>query len=125
MPLYRPHQQGMTFPGLVVRLGVIGFFCLLMLKIGPLYYEHFKVKSSLKGLASEPDLQSKSREEILSMLTRRFDINSIEHVTDRDIQVAQDSAGTQVKIAYQASAKVLGNLSVLVTFDDAVEVRAP
>jgi hypothetical protein len=121
MAPYRRKERGITFFGLVLTLALIGFFCLLILKIGPIYYEHFKVKASLDALRSEPNLASKSQEEILSMLTKRFDVNMVEHVSAEDIKISRDDGRTQIRIAYQVTEELLGNLSVLVTFDDTVE----
>lgn len=41
------HQQGLTFISLVFFLGLIAFFVLLGLKIGPIYLDHSKVTNAL------------------------------------------------------------------------------
>ncbi len=115
-------QRGITMMGFALILGLIAFFTILILKIGPIYLEHYKVVTSLQSLKEDPALPRKSRREIFSLLQKRFDINMIENVTAEDISVSKEDGIVTVSVAYEVEKPIFGNLSVLVYFDDNIEV---
>ena len=45
-------EKGLTFLGFIMMMVLIGFFANLVLKIGPIYLNHFKVKTSFESLKS-------------------------------------------------------------------------
>jgi competence protein ComGC len=119
-PLKR--QQGLTFISLVFVLAIVGFFVLLTLKIAPIYLDHSKVVNALKGLEATPDLISKSPDEIKLILSKRFSMNYVNAITYNDIKITKRSGYLKVQIAYEVVEKIMGNASVLVEFDNAIEV---
>jgi hypothetical protein len=115
-------QQGMTLIGFLLMFVLICFFALLVLKIAPIYLEHFKVLTALQSVKKEGDFSTKSKEEILSMLEKRFDINSIDRVSAKDVTVVREGGQIKrVQIAYEVVEPIMGNVSVLVEFDDSIE----
>ncbi len=118
-------QRGMTLLGMAFAAFLLGFFTLLVLKIGPIYLEHYKVVSSLKSLEQMPDLAGKSRREVRTLLEKRLDINMVENVTGDDIQVSREDGVTTVTVTYAVEKPLIGNLSVVVYFDDRIEVTNP
>lgn len=115
-------QRGMTFISFLLAVGLFGFFVTLVLKIGPIYLEHYKVKSSLEALKTDRELASKSREEILKSLGKRWDIEMVNSVSTSDVAVTRDINQVSVRVAYDVVKPLFGNLDVLVHFDDAIEV---
>ena len=117
-------QKGLTLVGFLWTSFLIGFFSLLVLKIGPVYLEHYKVVSSLKSLEKESELASKSREEILSLLQKRWEINMVERVTTKDVKIIKDGSYLKVEIAYDVAQHLFGNVDALLHFNDLIEVGA-
>lgn len=115
-------QQGLTFISLVFVLGLIAFFVLLGLKIGPIYLDHSKVVSALAEVEKTPDIEEQSEAEIRDSLSKRFNINYVEDVTQKDITITRHGNYLKVLIEYEVVKKIAGNLSVLVEFNDAIEV---
>ena len=115
-------QRGMTLIGYLLSFVLFGFLVLLVLKLTPIYLEHFKVKASLESLKSDTGLSSKTRDEIIGMLIRRWDVNSIDRVNGQDIVVKRESGRVKVQVAYEVVEPIMGNVSALVTFDDSIEV---
>ncbi|BBA37516.1 uncharacterized protein sS8_5599 [Methylocaldum marinum] len=115
-------QKGLTLVGFLWTSFLIGFFSLLVLKIGPVYLEHYKVVSSLKSLEKESELASKSREEILSLLQKRWEINMVERVSTQDVRILKEGSYLKVEVAYDVAEHLFGNVDVLLHFDDQVEV---
>ena len=115
-------QQGLTFISLVFILGFIAFFVLLGLKIGPIYLNHSKVVSALADIKKTPDIEVQSESEIRNSLSKRFDINYVDDVTQDDITITRHGNYLKVAIEYEVVRKIVGNLSVLVEFNDNIEV---
>ena len=119
------HQKGLTFISLIFVLALIGFFVLLGLKIGPIYLNHSKVVSALAEIEKTPDIEEQSEAEIRDSLSKRFNINYVDDVTQDDIKVTHYNGYLKVSIEYEVVKKIAGNLSVLVEFNDVIELGKP
>lgn len=115
-------QRGLTFISLIFVLGIAGFFVLLILKVGPIYLDHSKVLSALAAVEEAPDAATLSEHDIREMLRKRFDLNYVSDVEAGDIKIYKSGYYLKVEIEYEVVKKIMGNLSVLVEFDDVVEV---
>lgn len=115
-------QKGMTMIGWLIVLALIGFFTLLVLRLGPIYLQNYEVKSHLKGLHQEPLITQKSNAEIRKLLTRRFEIDNIDTVIKPNmIQIDSGEGRIKIRIQYEVRTKILGNVDALVSFDDSTE----
>ncbi|AEG02121.1 DUF4845 domain-containing protein [Methylomonas methanica] len=114
-------QRGLTFITLALLLGLIAFFTMLVLKIGPIYFNHSKVVNALDAVENTTDIASKSRAEIMSSLMKRFDMNYVEYVTPEDIHIQAQPGYVKVDIDYERVEPMVGNLSVLVEFHEGFE----
>ena len=115
-------EQGLTFLSFLVLLFIIGFFTLLAVKIGPVYLDHYKVVSTLEALKSDKNLASRTRDEILTSLERRWDIDMIDSVSKDNVAITKDSRRLKVEVAYDVAKPILGNVEALIHFNDAIEV---
>jgi len=118
-------QQGLTFISLVFVLGLIAFFVILGLKIGPIYLNHSKVVSTLAEVKKTTDIEDQSEAEIRDSLSKRFNINYVDDVTQKDITITRHENYLKVVIAYEVVTNIVGNLSVLVEFNDVMEIGKP
>ncbi len=117
-------QRGITFLGFVILMCLIGFFAMLILKIGPIYLDHYKVVSSLESLKSDKDLATRSKQEIITTLMKRWDINMVDSVTTENVYITKDMSNLTIQIAYDVTKPIVGNVDVIVHFDDSIEVSA-
>ena len=115
-------QQGLTFISLVFVLGFIVSFVLLGLKIGPIYLNHSKVVSALADIKKTSDIEAQTEGEIRNSLSKRFDINYVDDVNQDDITITRHGNYLKVVIEYEVVRKIVGNLSVLVEFNDNIVV---
>lgn len=118
----RQKQQGITFISWLVILVVLGFMVMVALKITPVYLDHFAVKKSLESLQSEPLIGRKQLKDIRKMLLRRLDINNIRHLNKDHITIKRSGGITRVEIKYEEKRDLVGNLSLLMSFDDSIEL---
>lgn len=114
----------MTAIGWLLVLGLIAFFTLITLRLVPLYLEYGKVASALESLQNEPGITSQSRSEIVTLVTRRFDVNDVREVDPKLIKVSKDKGMLTVSIDYERREHLIGNVDVVATFDKKVEVVA-
>lgn len=123
MKHYRSKSEGLTFITIVILLSVIAFFTLLVLKIGPIYYDNSLVKSAITDLEAEPNLMTMSKRAITSSLEKRFDVSYVKDVTANDVLITKrGNQYLKVALEYEVIENIAGNLDVLVTFDDGFEV---
>jgi hypothetical protein len=118
----RKHRQrGITFLGALTVLFLIGFFTMLIIKIGPLYMEHAKVRSALESIKSQPDLASKSRDDLVNMFENRLYINYVEGIGRKNMLITKNGGRTRIEVTYDRSVNIFGNLDVVTHFNDIIE----
>lgn len=118
------HQQGLTFLTILLILGLIAFFVLLGLKIGPIYMNHNKVVNALSALEEMEDVETLSKRHTYDSLDKRFGMNYVEYVERDDITITKQGNYLKVEIEYERVVPIVGNLSVLAEFYDFFEVGA-
>ena len=120
----RDKQQGLTFISWLVIIIVVGFFVMVGIKITPVYLEHFAVKKSMESLKAEPLISRKSLVEIRKMMMRRLDMNSIRYLNKDEIKITRAGGVTTIVISYEKRKQIIGNMSLVMTFDNSVELIA-
>lgn len=115
-------QRGMTGIGWLLMIAVIIFVVLIAIKILPVYIDHFNVSSVLSSLENEPGISTMTGGEVTNMLMKRLDINIVKDVTRDDIYISQQNQVRLIEIEYQVQRKLVGNIDVLIHFNDKIEV---
>lgn len=114
----RGGQCGLTLIGFLFLMAMIGFMALCAVRVGPIYFDHYLISTTFDSLNKDPDIQSKSREEILGLLQKRWDINNIETVKTKDVKINREDGTIKLQLKYDVTRNLYGNLDVLVHFDD-------
>jgi hypothetical protein len=117
-------QRGMTGMGWLTVLFLIGFFVFLGFKLVPIYLEHHSVASVLKSLEEEPLITKKSKAQVRSMVLKRLNTNGIRTIKSDNIKIEKKPGRLEVGIVYQVQKDMAGNIDILVSFDDKVEMVA-
>jgi competence protein ComGC len=115
-------QHGYTLISLIFILGVVAFFIMLILKIGPIYLDHSKVQNAFSALEGQGNIAELSESEIRSSLDKRFNMNYVSDLKAQDVKIAKQGGYVKVQADYEVVKKIMGNISVLVEFDDVIEV---
>jgi hypothetical protein len=105
-------------------IGLVGFSALLVLKIGPIFVNNYKIRSSLESLKKEPEIASKSKQDIMALLMKRWEVNSVDYVSKDDVMITKDVSLMKVQITYDVTKPILGNVDALVHFNEIIEVAA-
>ena len=115
-------EQGLTFISWLIILIVVGFAISIGLKIGPVYLDHFAVRKTLESIKQEPLISRKPVSKIRKMLMARLDMNSIRYLGKDNILIKRVGGVTTITIKYEERRGVAGNLSLVMTFDDSIEL---
>lgn len=115
-------QRGMTLTGWMTVIALILFFALLGMKIGPIYLENLTVKDVVESLKEEPLITKRSAAEVKSMIMKRLDINGVYDLKSDHVSVKKSPGIMKVSIDYQVQKNMVGNLDILVTFSDQIEL---
>ncbi len=115
-------QRGMTGIGWLTVLILIGFFAMLSFKLIPVYLEHHSVNAVLHSLEKEPHITQRSNGEVMKMILKRLNINSIRDVKREQIRITKSGGVLSVNIAYNVRKNMMGNVDVIISFDDSVEM---
>jgi hypothetical protein len=115
-------QRGMTGLGWITVLFLIGFFVFLAFKLVPIYLEHHSVKSVLESLHEEPMITKQSAAKVRSLVLKRLNTNGVRDIKGDAIKITKKPGVLNVGIAYEVRKDMVGNIDVLVSFDDEVEM---
>ena len=120
------HQEGITFLGILVILGMLGCFFLFGLRAFPLYTEHFAIKQAMKGVAAQPYKSRNSITRVRSLLLKNLDINSVYSFNDRNIKkvtALKKKKGKRILyFKYTKSERLFGELYLTLKTDESIEL---
>mgnify|MGYP001619532125 CR=1 FL=1 len=111
-------QRGLGWFGMLLVFGVIGFLAVVVVKVGPLYMNHGTVLRVVKGVADNPDFANADAGEIKKTLERRWDIDYINQIDDKDIKIKRTAKGRVLAYDYEARVNLFYNVFVVVHFKD-------
>ncbi len=117
-------QSGLTLVGFLILMGLGGFVALFAVRVAPIYIDHYLIRTTVDSLNKDPDIESKSREEILGLLQNRWDINNIETIKPKDVKMSREDGVIKLHLKYDVTKNVVGNLDVLVRFDDLFLIKS-
>ncbi|MGI9223752.1 MAG: DUF4845 domain-containing protein [Woeseiaceae bacterium] len=121
-PILR-RQAGMTTLGLLILVVFIGMFAFAAIRLTPVYLNYLKIVGVVNGVVEEFDTNNPSRSEIVSSISRRFDIESVSELRAKDVQVKPVGNGFEVVATYSHRAPFVANISFVVDFNKSVVVR--
>lgn len=119
----RVKQKGLTAISFLVLAAMIGVIGLAGLKLVPVYLENMKIKKILTDVKAEFDGQSPTPAELRRALDRKLDIEMVYSLEGRDFNIQSTGDGVIVGARYERPESFIGNISLLVSFDNEVEIR--
>ena len=119
----RRRQQGMTLIGMLFVLGLIGVILYAGIRLAPLYLNYMKVARSLNATAEEAKGETVDMANLKRLLSRHWQIEAIDTVTEKDVEITKNEDGVEMHIAYDDAAPYIANVSLMVHFDKTVRVQ--
>lgn len=119
-------QSGITLIGFVIILVVVAFFGYTAMKLVPAYMEYLGVVKAMNQIASEPNLASKSPEQIRSDLGFK---GSFQYVDDSTLNgsniriVNSPNGGSLLQVSYDKKIPWIYNIDFLLHFAKSVPLK--
>ena len=116
-------QRGVTTLGFIILIVFVGLFAFAFIRLAPVYLNYMKVAGVINGVHDEFDGDKATRGMILTSISRRFDVESISHLTARDVSVTAVDGGYEVKAEYDDKTPFIANVSFSIHFNKTALVR--
>ena len=113
----RRTQGGMTLTSFIIVAAVVGFFLFIGMKLFPMYQEFYSVKSSLKGIAAEPDIANQDPSMIRDKFFKRMDVNFSSSVKPENFRIEDKGNGQTMYVNYEVRIPLVYNLDIVGKFD--------
>jgi hypothetical protein len=120
---YFRKQKGLSGIGWLLVISMVTTLLLAAIRIGPIYMENATVKAALRSLKEKADIQDDSAAEISTMLQRRLEINNVRDIGRDNIVIKKDPSSLLVAISYEVRKPLMGNLEIVATFDEELELQ--
>jgi hypothetical protein len=105
---------------------MLGFFALLLLRLGPLYLENYTIRSVLQGVKQQPGVSEQSPQAIRAMIAKRLYVNEVRRFDNQQnrnyLTMKRHDDYLTVSIDYEVRQHILGNVDAMVAFSDSMEL---
>ncbi len=115
-------QRGMTGLGWLTVLFLIGFFSMLAFRLVPIYLENYSVKTVVKSFKDEPLITQQSKKSVHRMVMKRLLTNGIRDIKKDMVKVEKKPGILNISIEYFVRKPMVGNIEIVVSFKDEVEL---
>ncbi len=112
------NQRGMTFISLLLLMMIMGFFMLLLLKLGPVYLENYTVKTVLANLRQDPVLHTRPSREIRRAIDSQLYVNEVRRLGSKDIKLKREGTAVTINIDYFVRVPIIANVDAIMTFKE-------
>jgi Flp pilus assembly protein TadG len=117
-------QRGVTMIGWIFLLIPMAIVIYAGIRVGPVYYEYYKLISAMKSTASElKSDETLTQQSVRGALQRRFDTQYVDDVDASDIVVTKVDATWAMTAQYEQVIPLFGNLNLLMQFDETVPIQ--
>jgi prepilin signal peptidase PulO-like enzyme (type II secretory pathway) len=119
----RQHQRGVTVIGFLLIAVLVGLVGYGAIRLFPLYMTQLTIRELMADLKTENDDNGASPKRLMTAIGKRLDVNGIEYPKVQDFVITKTEEGFLVEVDYEDRVPFIGNISLLATFDNAVEIR--
>lgn len=118
----RHSQKGMTVFGGFLMVIFVGAIILLVVKIAPVYLENYNVQRVLIDMLDDDAVRSMAPHELKQSVMNRLKVSGIHNARDMKITAKRAGRGILVSVDYVVRKPIVGNLDVLMTFHDDIQI---
>ena len=119
----RKQQQGVTFIGWLVLLVPLAILVYSGIRLAPIYLNYYRVSEALEQVSADARGGPVNPQAVKTALEKRFDIESIEKPSVKDVEIRHEGDGWFVEVSYDETIGLMGNISLLVQFDKQVSLQ--
>jgi hypothetical protein len=118
-------QNGMSFLGWLIVLGIAGASIVAGMRLIPIYLESYTVSKILEDVALEYRDKQTNKNRIWSSISKRLDVNSIDGIKMENFSYTQDKGKVLISLKYEMRTKLVGNLDGVASFEYTQAIEAP
>ncbi|MEL7023663.1 MAG: DUF4845 domain-containing protein [Pseudomonadota bacterium] len=115
-------QSGMTTIGLILLMMFLTLFVYAAMRLVPVYLEDQKISGAFASVEEEFTGTDFSRRDLVDGLQRRFEVESVNAVSWKEVEFIKTGSGYDVKVRYTNKVSYLANISFTVDFSHSVSV---
>ena len=119
----RDRQRGITLISLLIIATFVGSYAFALLRIMPFYLEQMKVSTTLNDVETSLSGSGANLVQIRDAIDKRLDIEMVRGLRAKDFKIKKSSGGYSVNAKYERRAPYIGNLYLVVAFDQTIEIR--
>jgi hypothetical protein len=117
-------QRGVTMIGWIFLLIPMAIVIYAAIRVGPQYYEYYKLVSAMESTASElKSDETLSPQTIRNALQKRFETQYVDSISSDEIVVARGEGAWEMTAEYEEESKLFGNLNLLLKFYKVVKIN--
>lgn len=116
--MYNSQQKGFTLIGLILVFAILGIVTLSVLKVVPVYMEHFAVSKSMEALENDPKIDRLTVGQVRTLLMKKFDVNAVTSVNGKHIKIRRGVGDLTVNVSYEVRDDYFSNIDLVLTFSD-------
>jgi hypothetical protein len=118
-------QRGVTMIGWIFLLTPMALVLYAGLRVGPSYFDYFKVVTALKETGSKLKSDAVLTAPVIrAALEKRFETGYIDSPTIDQIEIKRGDKGWEMSANYEKTESIFGNLHVLMVFNKTVVIGA-
>lgn len=110
-------QVGLTLPGFLFALLVLGFCLTVAFRLGPLYLDNYTVAQSFASLG-DGDIRNLSDQGIRQRLYKNFVVNNVDDIDLKAVKVDRSAEKILVSLSYERRVNLFGNIDAVISFDN-------
>ncbi len=114
----RQRQSGMSIPGLLIIMIMVGFFLMCAIRMAPPYFEYLSVKDIISRIAGEHDSEKQGISQIRRQIANIFNSNQIYELDPREVEVYRKKGKTYIDANYEVRIPIMGRIDAVLNFDD-------
>ena len=118
----KQRQRGMTFLGMVTILVILGAALYAGIRLVPVFLDYTKVARALEQVRDEHAAIDSNPQLIRNSLERRWDVEDINRISWKDVEISKTNEGYDVNAAYEAEEPFIANVYLLVKFNKTVTI---
>lgn len=113
-------QTGTTFLSILFLLVLGGLMAYVAMRVAPMYMEFWTIESTLKSVAEKAKVENFSHAEMRKSFDQILNVNSIDIVSSRDLQIDTGKEGTTLSTRYSKCAPLVDRLEICGNFEPSV-----
>jgi hypothetical protein len=114
----RQRQSGMSIPGMLAILIMVGFFAMCIIRMTPPYFEYLSVKRIISSISSEFVVEKTSIRDIRRKIDNQFNTNQVYLLQPREVEVYRKKGKTYIDSNYEVRLPIMGPIDAVLKFDD-------